>query len=54
MTEYNETCDDGNLNNNDGCSNMCILECGNGSLEGNETCDDSNTNSDDGCSSSCL
>ncbi|MCB1215322.1 MAG: DUF4215 domain-containing protein, partial [Deltaproteobacteria bacterium] len=50
-----EACDDGNLNNGDGCNNLCEREyiCGNGVLEQGENCDDSNTISGDGCSSDC-
>ncbi len=58
-----EECDDGNANNNDGCSNVCLWEgsddswgsiCGNGRTENGENCDDGNTNNGDGCSSICL
>jgi len=50
--EKGEDCDDGNLTNNDGCSDICLREqlpicnnltdvncCGNGKTEGNEECD---------------
>ncbi len=61
-----EECDDGNLNNGDGCSSLCKVEtsvtptptptapvCGNGVLESGEECDDGNQINGDGCSSSC-
>jgi cysteine-rich repeat protein len=63
-----ETCDDGNTNDNDGCSKSCKTEpgytctynsksicnnCGNGIVEPGEQCDDGNTGSRDGCSSTC-
>ncbi|GEM_PF-5457222 len=61
-----ETCDDGNILPNDGCSATCTIEsppvmtpvCGNGVREGTgataETCDDGNTTSGDGCSTLCV
>jgi len=54
-----EACDDGNTNDDDGCSADCLtLEvCGDGILESGgslmEVCDDSNTVDDDGCSADC-
>ena len=61
-----ETCDDGNTESNDGCSNTCTTEegfdctefgcspiCGDGLVVGTETCDDGNAVSNDGCSSTC-
>lgn len=50
-----EECDDGNLLNGDGCSDICLLEqaCGDGILQTGEECDDGNTVSGDGCSSAC-
>src|SRR3989344_6874868 len=54
VIDTDETCDDGNTSNNDGCSSKCQLEsCGNGILEGSEKCDDGNTSNNDGCSSVC-
>src|SRR3990167_6592511 len=54
VIDTDETCDDGNTTNNDGCSSKCQLEsCGNGILEGSEKCDDGNTSNNDGCSSKC-
>ena len=64
-----ETCDDGNTVDNDGCSGdckkitsgwqcrvpgkPCTPICGDGKLEGGENCDDGNTLSNDGCSTTC-
>ncbi len=54
VKEGTETCDDGNTNNNDSCSNTCKLPiCGNSIKEGGEECDDGNTQNGDSCSSSC-
>lgn len=51
-----EECDDGNLLNGDGCSDMCILEqiCGDGIVQVPEECDDGNTMNGDGCSDICV
>ena len=48
-----ETCDDGNTISGDGCSSLCMSECGNGILSANEECDDGNQQSFDGCSAEC-
>jgi MYXO-CTERM domain-containing protein len=63
-----ETCDDGNTANGDGCSALCAQEpgwacddsgqscqatCGDGTLDANEACDDANVSDADGCSASC-
>ncbi|MCK4454104.1 DUF4215 domain-containing protein [Candidatus Parcubacteria bacterium] len=64
VLDENEECDDGNLEDGDGCSSICEIEpepepepeepvCGNGVLEGDEECDDGNTDDNDGCSSIC-
>lgn len=61
VQEVGETCDDGNLLNNDGCSSLCQIEipptptpeCGNGIQETGEACDDGNLLTGDGCSSLC-
>jgi cysteine-rich repeat protein len=58
----NETCDDGNQEDGDGCSATCRLEaepelCGNGDDDPGEDCDDGIGNSDtqpDACRESCL
>lgn len=65
--EFGEDCDDGNDDNADGCSSICLTEgvaactstvtvncCGNGSREGREECDDENNQNSDGCSAVCL
>lgn len=50
-----EACDDGNMINNDECSNSCqSAQCGNGLLDTNEECDLGGSNSDTGaCTLSC-
>ena len=57
VVEGDETCDDGNTADGDGCSSSCTLEdpvCGNGIVEVGEQCDDGNTADNDGCSSTCT
>jgi cysteine-rich repeat protein len=50
----NETCDDGNTEDGDGCDLNCKIEnCGDGVLNTNEGCDDSNIDAGDGCSPAC-
>jgi cysteine-rich repeat protein len=50
-----EECDDGNLNNLDGCDANCTFTgCGNGVVTWGEECDDGNAYESDGCSSSCT
>jgi cysteine-rich repeat protein len=52
----NETCDDGNTSDGDGCSATCQIggTCGNSIVEvSTETCDDGNTVGGDGCSATC-
>ncbi|HLC60746.1 MAG TPA: DUF4215 domain-containing protein [Candidatus Nanoarchaeia archaeon] len=54
VKESGELCDDGNLNNNDGCSSTCKIEsCGDGTKQASEQCDDGNLNNNDGCNSQC-
>ena len=49
-----EECDDGNNDDEDGCSAICRLEvCGNGRLDPGEECEDGNIDSCDGCSDTC-
>ena len=50
-----ETCDDGNVNNGDGCTSKCQKNvCGDGILwPAKEECDDGNKNDADECSSAC-
>ncbi len=59
LVNENESCDDGNTNNSDGCNTHCAWEvgeaiCGNGVLENEECCDDGNNVSGDGCSAACT
>lgn len=51
-----EQCDDGNANNNDGCTTECKLAvCGDGVVQtGVEQCDDGNANNNDGCTNACT
>ena len=50
-----EECDDGNENNNDGCSSICKDEvCGDDIQQAGEQCDDGNTDNGDGCDENCL
>ncbi len=52
-----ETCDDGNTHDGDGCSATCTCEteiCGDGILGCTEQCDDGNTLDGDTCSSECV
>jgi cysteine-rich repeat protein len=50
-----EQCDDGNLDNLDGCNVICLLPiCGNGALELFEQCDDNNNVDADGCTRDCV
>jgi cysteine-rich repeat protein len=54
LVDLDEECDDGNLQDGDGCSSECLLEeCGNGTLDVGEECDDGNSTDCDGCSASC-
>ncbi len=57
MVEVGETCDDGNLNDDDGCSKYCQLEpkgtCPNGVVDEYEQCDDGNSTPLDGCDAHC-
>ena len=63
-----EECDDGNVDDGDGCSADCRVEtgwsctgapsrcessCGNGVIVGQEECDDGNVDDGDGCSADC-
>ncbi|MDH3486150.1 MAG: C25 family cysteine peptidase, partial [Myxococcales bacterium] len=52
-----EECDDGNIQDGDGCSATCTLEgpptCGDGRVWLGEECDDGNALGGDGCSSTC-
>ncbi|HLC96982.1 MAG TPA: DUF4215 domain-containing protein [Candidatus Nanoarchaeia archaeon] len=55
VTEGNETCDDGNSNNNDSCTTSCTTAaCGDLFVQPPEDCDDGNSNDTDSCSNSCT
>ncbi|MFZ4057382.1 MAG: DUF4215 domain-containing protein [Ferruginibacter sp.] len=69
VVESGEVCDDGNLNDFDGCTNVCTIQigfscsgspsvcstvCGDGLKAGAETCDDGNAANGDGCSATCA
>jgi cysteine-rich repeat protein len=50
-----ESCDDGNMNNDDACTNACAnAGCGNGSIDAGEQCDDGNPNDLDNCTNQCT
>ena len=54
--EAPEACDDGNVLDGDGCSELCVVEfCGDGTTNNSgEACDDGNTTAGDGCSATCV
>jgi len=56
ILEADERCDDGNLDNTDGCLDTCELAyCGDGYVhEGVEECDDGNKIDTDGCGNDCT
>jgi cysteine-rich repeat protein len=55
IVEDGEACDDGNLVNNDGCTNLCMLPaCGDWLVQPGESCDDGNNVDGDGCESDCT
>ncbi len=50
-----EECDDGNVLNGDGCTDICSIDrCGDGILQQGEVCDDGNNTPGDGCSPVCT
>jgi cysteine-rich repeat protein len=54
-----EDCDDGDLDDLDGCDASCadedgVASCGNGVLEAGETCDDGNVDAGDACDEDCA
>jgi cysteine-rich repeat protein len=56
QAQEGEECDDGNNNNEDGCSAECRIErCGDGIIQASSTeeCDDGNVINNDACSSIC-
>jgi cysteine-rich repeat protein len=53
--EYTEECDDGNVEDGDGCSSECYNEiCGDGVVNVGEECDDGNNIEFDGCDNDCT
>lgn len=55
---FNEECDDGNLDDDDGCTSSCVEYdpfCGDGNIQTafGEECDDGNLIDGDGCSHRC-
>lgn len=56
VLDSGEKCDDGNRDDNDGCTNACRLAtCGDGITEtGVEQCDDGNNDDTDGCTPQCT
>jgi len=65
INQDDEECDDGNDQDGDGCSSICILEedlpddpepyCGDGEInQDDEECDDGNDQDGDGCSEICV
>ncbi|MBI5739348.1 MAG: DUF4215 domain-containing protein [Nitrospirae bacterium] len=54
ILQSSEQCEDGNADNNDGCSSTCRDEyCGDGIVQSNEECDDGSTMNNDGCNYIC-
>ncbi len=55
IVDPTEVCDDGNVQNGDGCDATCTpTACGNGVVTGSETCDDGNAAIGDGCRPDCT
>jgi cysteine-rich repeat protein len=55
MTDPGEQCDDGDLDDCDGCDGNCtVTACGNGVLCAPEQCDDGNLMGADGCEADCT
>ncbi|MCB9682868.1 MAG: DUF4215 domain-containing protein [Alphaproteobacteria bacterium] len=57
QTSVSEDCDDGNTDDEDGCSSTCQDEvCGDGIVQAalGEACDDGNTANGDGCTATCV
>jgi cysteine-rich repeat protein len=53
-TEFPELCDDGDLDDGDGCDSNCTpTGCGNGITTAGEQCDDGNTVAGDCCGATC-
>ncbi len=56
QTDLGEACDDGNLDDQDSCTNACTAaRCGDGIVQRDaELCDDGNTEDGDGCDADCT
>ena len=55
ILDTGEFCDDGNNDDNDGCTSVCQLPyCGDGVVSTGEDCDDGNTDDTDLCLTSCI
>ncbi len=55
VVEASEECDDGNLDDGDGCDSNCrVTVCGNGIPTAGEECDDGNLDDGDGCRGDCT
>lgn len=56
VLDNGEQCDDGNLDELDGCSSSCsgTPRCGDGVIVEGEECDDGNVDDFDGCTSACF
>lgn len=54
-TQGDETCDDGNDDENDSCTTLCAPPgCGDGIKQDTEICDDGDDDDDDGCTTICA
>jgi len=53
VTDSGEECDDGNLDDTDGCTSACTI-CGNGVVTAPEACDDGNLDDGDCCKNDCT
>jgi len=55
VPQEGETCDDGNDDDDDACTNACQLPaCGDAIVSGDEECDDGNDDNRDGCTDQCI
>ena len=55
VVEFEEECDDGNLVNDDGCTNQCTQpRCGDAIAQLGEECDDGNVLDSDACLTGCV
>jgi len=54
VPDAGETCDDGDADNDDSCTELCLLPaCGDGFEQTGETCDDGDADNDDECTQLC-